>query len=252
MLTPTALAVLGVTIPATSFLSGIFGMAGGIILLAVLLAFMDVAPAMVLFGATQFAANGWRAVLWRDHIQWKLVAEFMVTAVAMFVILKWISLVPNKAVVYIGLGLLPFIARALPKSVAPDITRPGAAYLCGAVITFLNLVTGVGGAILDTFYQMSGLDRRAVVATKAAKQSMGHLMRIAYFGSLSSLTGSDSLPLWTYGAAIALAVLGTTGAARVLEGMSNDSFRRWSWRVIASISLVSMARGIYLIATGAA
>ncbi len=249
MLTPTALAVLAVTIPATSFLSGIFGMAGGIVLLAVLLAFLDVAPAMVLFGATQLAANGWRAFLWRDHIQWKLVVEFMVTAVAMFVILKWISLVPNKAVVYIGLGLMPFIARALPKSMAPDITRPGMPYLCGAVITFLNLVTGVGGAILDTFYQMSGLDRRAIVATKAAKQSMGHLMRIFYFGTLS-MVGGDGLPLWTYGVAILLAMLGTTAAARVLENMSNESFRRWSWRVISSISLISMARGIYLIATG--
>lgn len=251
MLTPAALAILGATIPATSFLSGIFGMAGGIVLLAVLLAFLDVAPAMVLFGATQFAANGWRVVLWREHVQWKLVAEFMVTAVMMFVILKWISLVPNKAVVYIGLGIMPFVARALPRSLAPDITRPGAAYLCGAVITFLNLVTGVGGAILDTFYQVSGLDRRAVVATKAAKQSMGHLMRIFYFGTLS-VVGSGGLPLWTYGAAIVLAMIGTTLAARVLENMSNENFRRWSWWVISTISLISLFRGVYLIATGAA
>ena len=60
---PLALAVIAVTILATSFISGIFGMAGGLILLGVLLVFMDVAPAMVLFGAIQTAANGWRATL---------------------------------------------------------------------------------------------------------------------------------------------------------------------------------------------
>lgn len=251
MLTPAALAVLAVTIPATSFLSGIFGMAGGIVLLAVLLAFLDVAPAMVLFGATQLAANGWRAFIWREHVKWKLVRDFMVTAVIMFVILKIVSFVPNKAAVYIGLGLMPFIARFLPRSWAPDITRPGAAYLCGIVITFLNLVAGVAGPILDIFYQLSNLDRREIVATKAAKQSMGHLMRIVYFGSLT-VVGSGGLPLWIYAAAIVLAMIGTTLAARVLENMSNESFRRWSWRVIASIGLVSLCRGLWLLATGTA
>lgn len=250
MLTPTALAVLGVTIPATSFLSGIFGMAGGIVLLAVLLAFLDVAPAMVLFGATQFAANGWRVVVWRDYVKWKLVGEFCVAAVVMFVILKYISFVPNKAVVYIGLGLLPFIARALPKSLAPDITRPGAAYVCGALITFLNLVAGVAGSILDTFYQMSSLDRREIVATKAAKQTVGHAMRVVYFGSVATFA-DNAIPIWVYVAAIALAIVATNTAAYVLERMSNESFRRWSWRVIGTISLISLVRGIYLIALGA-
>ncbi len=249
MLTPAALAVLGLTIPATSFLSGIFGMAGGIVLLAVLLAFLDVAPAMVLFGATQTAANGWRAYIWRDHVQWPLVAKFLATAVVMFAILKVVSFVPDKAVVYIGLGLMPFIANALPKSLTPDITRPGAAYLCGAVITFLNLVAGVAGSILDVFYQKSGLDRREVVATKAAKQMCGHIMRVAYFGSLASMS-TTALPAWIYVGAIVLAMAGTQLAARVLERMSNEAFRAWSWRVIATVSLISCARGVWLLTQG--
>jgi uncharacterized membrane protein YfcA len=44
MLSSVVLAVLAVTVIATSFLSGIFGMAGGMILLGVLLVFLDVAP----------------------------------------------------------------------------------------------------------------------------------------------------------------------------------------------------------------
>ena len=53
---------------ATAFLSGIFGMAGGLILMGVLLALMPVPAAMMLHGVTQLASNGWRAFLWRDHI----------------------------------------------------------------------------------------------------------------------------------------------------------------------------------------
>ena len=62
MLAPYLLAVVAVAIVVTSFISGIFGMAGGMLLLGLLLLFMDVAPAMVLFGIIQLAANGWRAV----------------------------------------------------------------------------------------------------------------------------------------------------------------------------------------------
>ncbi len=58
-------AVLAGSVLFTSFLSGIFGMAGGMILLGVLLAVLDVAPTMVLFGMTQAASNGWRCARWR-------------------------------------------------------------------------------------------------------------------------------------------------------------------------------------------
>lgn len=64
---PLVALLLAFVVVATSFLSGIFGMAGGLILLGVLLALLDVAPAMVLFGTTQLAANGWRGALWRAH-----------------------------------------------------------------------------------------------------------------------------------------------------------------------------------------
>ena len=70
MLGSLALSVIAVTVLATSFISGIFGMAGGLILLGVLLVFMDVAPAMVLFGAIQTASNGWRSALWLRHVNW--------------------------------------------------------------------------------------------------------------------------------------------------------------------------------------
>ena len=58
------LALIGATIIVSSFLSGVFGMAGGMVLLGVLLVFLDVATAMILFSIIQFFANGWRAVQW--------------------------------------------------------------------------------------------------------------------------------------------------------------------------------------------
>jgi uncharacterized membrane protein YfcA len=227
MLTPLTFALLALTVVATSFLSGIFGMAGGIILLGVLLVVLDVAPAMVLFGTTQMAANGWRAILWRAHVQWRLIGGYVVGACVAFVCMRFIAWVPPKSFMYIALGSSPFIANALPKSLEPDITRPAMPFIGGAALTVINLLAGATGTLLDVLFQKSKLDRISIVATKAVTQTFAHLLRIFYFGSVA--TAADSVvPWWAYPCAIGLAMVGTTLASSVLRAMSNEDFRKWS------------------------
>lgn len=249
MLTLPTLAVVGVTVLATSFLSGIFGMAGGLILLGVLLLYMDVAPAMVLFGVIQTAANGWRALLWRAHVQWQIVWRFVIGSCAMFLAMRSVAFVPDKALLYLGLGIIPFAAELLPKRLAPDITRPGAPYVCGAFIMLIQLLAGAAGHILDMFFQKSGLDRKAIVGTKAITQSIAHLFRIAYFGSIAHAFEIE-LPAWGYGAAIALAFTGTSLAGFVLERMTDAHFRAWSRRIIFAVAASFLVRGLWLLMRG--
>src|SRR5260221_2002876 len=73
-MTPLMVAALGLLMVATAFLSGLFGMTGGLILIGVLLALMPLPTAMVLHAITQMASNGWRAFLWRSHIRWRPVS----------------------------------------------------------------------------------------------------------------------------------------------------------------------------------
>src|SRR5437762_9291053 len=108
MLAPLTLGLLGITILATSFISGIFGMAGGMILLGVLLVFMDVVPAMVLFGVIQMASNSWRAALWFRYVDWGVVWRFLVGSTLVFLLMRSMALLPSKATLYLTLGLLPF------------------------------------------------------------------------------------------------------------------------------------------------
>ncbi len=73
-MTPLMITALGLLMVATAFLSGLFGMAGGLILIGVLLTILPLPSAMVLHAITQMASNGWRAFLWRSHIRWRPVA----------------------------------------------------------------------------------------------------------------------------------------------------------------------------------
>ena len=70
------LVALAVVAVVTSFISGIFGMAGGMLLIGFLLMFLPVPVAMVFHGVIQIAANGWRTWLWRHHVRWSVVLQF--------------------------------------------------------------------------------------------------------------------------------------------------------------------------------
>jgi len=246
MLGPAVLAIIGATILATSFVSGIFGMAGGLILLGVLLLFLEVAPAMVLFGTIQTAANGWRATLWLAHVDWGIVWRYLVGSTVMFLAMRFVAFLPTKAVIYLGLGLIPFAANLLPRSLTPDITRPGAPYVCGAFILVLQLLAGAAGHILDIFFQKSALDRKTIVATKAVTQVSGHAYRIAYFGTFEAAFDT-SLPWWAYAAGIALAVIGTSLAGFVLMRITDADFKAWSKRLTMAIAITYLARAAWLL-----
>ena len=241
--------VIGVSILVTSFISGVFGMAGGLILLGILLIFLDVAPAMVLFGIIQLGANGWRATLWWRLVEWHIVGRYIVGAAVAFLLMRLVAFIPDKAVVYLMLGSIVFIADRLPESLTPDITRKWAPPIAGLIIMTLQLIAGAAGHILDLFFQKSMLDRRAIVATKAVCQTFGHVGRIAYFGTFAAAWG-ETLPMWQYVSAVALALIGTSVAAKVLLGMTNEGFRRWSRWIVVGISVLYLVRGLSLLITG--
>src|ERR1051325_6197426 len=98
-MTPAALVIIGGTIVVSSFISGVFGMAGGMVLLGVLLIYFDVATGMLLFSIIQLVANGWRALHWRRFVLWPIFYGYVGGALLAFAVMGTIAYVPNKAVV---------------------------------------------------------------------------------------------------------------------------------------------------------
>jgi hypothetical protein len=197
----------------------------------------------------QSGANAWRAVLWRRHVVWGIVWRFCAASTVTVLLLRLAAFLPSKAFVYIGIGILPLLAELVPRRAAPDITRPLGPYVCGVVVTMLQLLAGAAGHVLDLFFQRGGLDRRAVVATKAVTQTLSHGFRIVYFGSFAAAFDTG-LPWWGYAGAVGLAIAGTTAAARVLERMSDADFRVWSRRIVHAIGAVYLARGAWMLIVG--
>jgi uncharacterized protein len=242
-MTPSALAVIGVTIVCSSFISGVFGMAGGMVLLGVLLFYFDVATGMILFSTIQFFVNILRVVQWRQYVLWPIFGWYVVGAVLSFAIMWTIALVPDKATVYLLLGLMPFAVEALPASMRPNIEWRGVPFFTGMVTTVIQILSGVGGLALDIFFQKSTLDRKTTNATKAVAQTFSHVVRALYFGSLS---GVGDLPVWATVPAILLAIAGTSLAPIVIERMTDHGFRQWTRAIIFAISTVYLVRAGWL------
>ena len=71
-MTPMISAIVVGVVFITSTISGVFGMAGGMLLLAGLLTILPVATAIALQGAIQIVANGSRAWFSRAFIDWRI------------------------------------------------------------------------------------------------------------------------------------------------------------------------------------
>jgi len=242
------LAALAVSALATSFVSGILGMAGGMILMGVLLALLTVPKAMVLHGVTQLASNGWRAILWRRSIDWRVFRGNAWGALVALAFFTAVQLVVGKPVALVILGLTPFVGLALPERLVLDVQRRGHAFACGVVCTGLQLLAGVSGPILDVFFVRSKMDRRAVVATKASTQSLGHIIKIAYFGGLVGAAQRGTVDFWLAALMVALAITGTTLSRRVLENLTDVSFRKWTRWTVLTTGVVYLSAGAWLLA----
>jgi len=246
-MTPSTVAIIGITIIVSSFLSGVFGMAGGMILLGVLLNYFDVAAAMILFSIIQIFANGWRALQWRQYVLWPIFFWYVLGAAIAFSVMYAIAFVPNKAMVYLTLGLMPFAVEALPARMRPNIEWKGVPFVTGMLTTVIQVLSGVGGLFLDIFFQKSMLDRKTTNATKAVVQSLSHIIRGTYFVSLS---GAADVPLGWSVPAIILAIGATSLAPFVIERMTDHSFRQWTRLIIFAISIIYLVRAAMLLWAG--
>jgi len=224
-------------------------MAGGMILMGLLLALLPLPTAMMLHGVSQLASNGWRALLLRERIDWRVMRGYVFGLLAALALFAALQLVVSKGIALVAMGILPFVALALPERLRLNVERRGHAFACGLVCNVVALTAGISGPILDVFFVQSRMGRHAVVATKAATQSLSHIAKIIYFGAVLSLEGTAVEP-WLAAIMVALAFIGTSLSRRVLERMTDVSFRQWTRWTVMTLGSAYVAAGIASLVAG--
>jgi uncharacterized protein len=227
----------------TATLSGIFGMAGGLVLMGALAMVLPVAAAFVTHGILQLVANGWRALLHRQHIVWPILVNYALSSAAAGGVFAVIAYAPSRPVLFLLMGLVAMLVW-LPKNwLSLDAAKPTHALLSGFVVTLTNLTAGVAGPLLDVFFVRTSLNRHQIVATKAATQVFSHAAKIAVYGGfLVGWNAKGIPPWWLFALAIPASMLGTTAGGFVLDRMSDSNFKRWTAWIVTIIGLFYLAK----------
>ncbi|MAI80426.1 MAG: hypothetical protein CL917_15865 [Deltaproteobacteria bacterium] len=224
---------------ATSIISAIVGMAGGITLLAVMLLFMDPLEAIPLHAIVQMVSNGSRSIIHRKHIQWKIIWPFLLPLIP----LGWWSLEiaqqlePDLARTLIGVFVL--VATWRPNWIwlgrEPAKASPKFRFLgLGIVVGFLNVTFGATGPLIAPFFLNLGLNRFELIGSKAACQMGSHIAKILIFGLVGfAYLHWAGLIVWLCGGVI----VGTAVGTRILEKVDEVWFVRIYQSVLTLVAL---------------
>ncbi|MFC4256624.1 TSUP family transporter [Altererythrobacter xixiisoli] len=226
----------------TSILSGIVGMAGGLVLMGVFVWLLPAAPALALHGVIQFAANGWRVLLHRTYVNWRVLLNFGLGAVLAMGLFALIVFTPTRLYVFVMLGLLPVLVWVPERWLRLDALNPWHAIGGGFVSTGISLVSGVSGPLTDLLFVRTDMGRHSVVATKSAMQALTHGAKIIAYGAvLMSAEARAVIAPATIVAAIVASMIGTVIGGRILDRMSDAHFRlarRWIVTLVGVVFLV--------------
>lgn len=239
----TALLV-GVVAFGTSVLTAILGFGGGIVLLAVLVAFVDPLVAIPLHAAIQVVSNGTRTIVRRRDVDLSIVWRTSLLLIpAGAVTLSVARDAPADALqVVIAVGVLA--ATWLPHWLSRPLPPPSPVgwIALGGVSGALNPVVGATGPLVAPCFRAGTRDRLGFVGTFAASQVVGHAAKLVLFGSIGLLPAAQAPAA---AAGIVGVIAGTWVGSRVLDRMPERRFDRIYLVAITAVAvwlLVDAAR----------
>ncbi len=214
---------------ATSILSALAGLGGGIILLAVILQFFAPTTAIPIHGGIQFVSNGSRAAILREHINRRVVAYSAVLLFPASLLGVAVATAMPESATRLVIGVFVLIVAWRPTMLkwrnAEGI--PDRAFLgLGAVSGFLNSTVGASGPMTSPFFKAVTVSHTAFVATAGMAQVFAHASKVLAF-SLDEFAITDHLGVIAVGAigVSAGSVVGTRLLGRVSEDHLNLLFK---------------------------
>lgn len=213
-------------------LSGITGLGGGTILIAVLYA-VGLVPAVAvpLHAGVQLVSNASRSVAFLKHVDWWSLRWFLVGALpAPFLVAP---LVVEANPDWVRLGMAGFILLALwPKALSfIHIYGRVGMISAGVLASGVGMVVGATGMLIAPFFLQPGWSKQRVIASLAVCQTCAHLLKITAFASY----GFNVIEHWEWLIPMCIAVIVGTWIGRHLHGYIEEHHFEVMFRVILAL-----------------
>ena len=243
---PTTLIVLCVASVLTAGVSAVLGMAGGIMLLAVMLLFLDPLVAIPIHALVQLTSNSSRTLIHVRSVRRDLLGPYVLLLLpAGALTLPLVQHAPADAL-RLGIGLFVLVATwrshwlllgANPEQIP---VRPRFA-LVGAAAGAIGPLVGATGPFIAPFFLGIGLTRFELIGTKAACQATGHLAKMLLFGiaGFAFLEYADLM----IGMAIGV-IVGTWLGTRLLQHLDDERFTQLYKLTLTAVALRLVWSGV--------
>jgi len=225
-LAPLDIAALAALAFATSILSAVVGMAGGLVLMTAMLIYMDPLQAIPVHAAVQLVSNASRTLVQREHVAWSLVAWYAPALLPFGALgIRVVYALPPDALQAV-IGGFVLVATWRPSWLSfgrsPHASHTGVRFAAlGAVIGFVNVIVGATGMLVAPFFLPLGLPRQSVIGTQACMQSIGHLVKLVLFGLAGFALAEHAALL---GVLAPLVIAGTWVGSRLLDRVPERAF----------------------------
>ena len=164
-------------------ISGIFGMAGGALLLGCMLATgMSPLLAIPIHGAVQLVSNLTRTLAYLKSVYWQVFILFAFFSLPGPILASYFigSVDANMIKIFIACAII--YATWAPKWSLRNIPDEIAFSIAGFIAGFLGILIGAVGPTIAPFFIRKGFHKERIIATKAICQGFIHITKIITFG----------------------------------------------------------------------
>ena len=210
--------VLALIALVTSLVAGVVGFGGGMLLIAILPAFLNPSLVIPIHGITQIASNASRMLFSISHVKWSLFPKFFIGSLIGIFIFGYVlwniptTYVPVAIGLYILLNLWsPYFSKIMKQFESY--------YLVGVLQTGLGLVVGAMGPLSLTVLTKQLKSKDEIIATSSMFMTISHLAKIPVFAFIvSDLFDNVTLIAWM----ILGSILGSFIGTKVRFAVDND------------------------------
>jgi uncharacterized membrane protein YfcA len=173
---------------ATAAVSAVLGLAGGIMLLAVMLLFLEPSIAIPVHAIAQLASNASRSLVHRRELRLDLLLPYLILLVPAGMLSVPLTQRADPDLLRLAIGVFVVVATWRPRSLLLGIDPARLPIfprftLVGGLAGLLGPVIGATGPFVAPFFLGLGLTRFELIGTTAACQATGHLVKILLFGT---------------------------------------------------------------------
>ena len=232
---------------ATAAISALLGMAGGILLLAVMLLYLEPAVAIPVHAIAQLASNASRTLFHWRVIRRDLLLPYLVLLLPAGLLSVPLTRHADPDLLRTALGLFVLLAtwrrEWLLLGFDPQRIPLGPRFtLVGGLSGLFGPLVGATGPFIAPFFLGLGLTRFELIGTTAACQAAGHLAKIALFGSDGFAFGTHALLCLGL---IAAVIVGTSLGTKLLGFVREEHFPAIYKSVLTLVALRLVASGLW-------